>query len=127
MGPESALKVLRSIWMALDILRFNHLEKNFFCDFLTVTLQISEIRSVFPLRTRPALDRFHDSSKVNALVCFMLYALCSMPTHAHTCPSPLQKFLLLTIFFRQLFLALLTIFLRRLFGRLCWQFFVAAF
>ncbi len=29
-------------------------------------------------KTRPALDRFHDSSKVNALVCSMLYALCSM-------------------------------------------------
>ncbi len=33
--------------------------------------------------TRPALDRFHDSSKVNALVCFislclMLYAVCFM-------------------------------------------------
>jgi len=30
-----------------------------------------------PTSTRPVLDRFHDSSKVNAL-CFMLYALCSM-------------------------------------------------
>ncbi len=28
-------------------------------------------------KTRPVLDRFHDSSKVNAL-CFMLYASCSM-------------------------------------------------
>ncbi len=32
---------------------------------------------VYPLPTRPVLDRFHDSSKVNVL-CFMLYALCSM-------------------------------------------------
>ncbi len=37
----------------------------------------------YQMITRPALDRFHDSSKVNALVCFislcsMLYALCSM-------------------------------------------------
>ncbi len=30
------------------------------------------------LKTRLALDRFHDSSKVNALVCSMLYSLCSM-------------------------------------------------
>ncbi len=32
---------------------------------------------VLSLLTRPVLDRFHDSSKVNAL-CFMFYALCSM-------------------------------------------------
>jgi hypothetical protein len=31
----------------------------------------------FTKKTRPVLDRFHDSSKVNAL-CSMLYALCSM-------------------------------------------------
>ncbi len=50
--------------------------------------KVEETRqSVFPLHlkkwisifmlTRPVLDRFHDSSKVNALS-FMLYALCSM-------------------------------------------------
>jgi hypothetical protein len=32
-------------------------------------------KKVRQIVTRPVLDRFHDSSKVNAL-CFMLYALC---------------------------------------------------
>ncbi len=43
------------------------------------------IKFVVHKETRPVLDRFHDSSKVNALVCFMLYALVCFMLYALVC------------------------------------------